>query len=507
MDFNIAAAFWFASRGMGRLYQPAPVPLTPPPAAPVPLTPPLPPAAGTVATGDIRCGNLNLYSEETCRARPCAPAIPWPSREPGIEVGVTISEEQGFAAAGAWSVTAVADGKRPTEEIWFSETVVSGLVSGGENQRGNGAPSAYGGKSHIPGSGSGTGQKRSKKVNKNMDELCPVDGCRRLLKPGCVFGSCSKCCLKAQQLVAAAAAATPSVGTNIADSSWSDRRVAPSVGATSSAACEGSETNVPKTGKTVVTGPDLADDIGDTSSSLSNARPGLQGEQERCKARAAAQHLRALEDHLMGHFIELSPPFRVDHLCAVLKRKVSTREARTGRDLHARTRTQQSTKVCVVHKRSTPNPVAGDNVGHAHVGGEIGGHEHARPGGPGAREREVAEAVGERSSLLGSISTSGAPFTSEAKVLLVGIGADEFLGGYSRHRNAYNQGGEGSRIRAAGAVCVHDSCRSLVVARRSGPRISAYKPAHCCPRGGLSVAFALVAYLVCPRIQHIVFAA
>ncbi|CBJ28319.1 conserved unknown protein [Ectocarpus siliculosus] len=46
------------------------------------------------------------------------------------------------------------------------------------------------------------------KVNKNGDELCPVDGCRRLLLPGCVLGTCSRCCLKAQGLIEATSAPT-----------------------------------------------------------------------------------------------------------------------------------------------------------------------------------------------------------------------------------------------------------------------------------------------------------
>lgn len=32
-------------------------------------------------------------------------------------------------------------------------------------------------------------------------------------------------------------------------------------------------------------------------------------------------------------------------------------------------------------------------------------------------------------------------YTSPAKVLLSGLGSDELLGGYSRHKHAYNRGG------------------------------------------------------------------
>lgn len=39
------------------------------------------------------------------------------------------------------------------------------------------------------------------------------------------------------------------------------------------------------------------------------------------------------------------------------------------------------------------------------------------------------------------ISSGGRPYRSQARVLLVGVGADELLGGYGRHRTAFNSGG------------------------------------------------------------------
>lgn len=33
------------------------------------------------------------------------------------------------------------------------------------------------------------------------------------------------------------------------------------------------------------------------------------------------------------------------------------------------------------------------------------------------------------------------PYTSRARVLLNGLGSDELLGGYGRHRSAFNSGG------------------------------------------------------------------
>jgi asparagine synthetase B (glutamine-hydrolysing) len=37
--------------------------------------------------------------------------------------------------------------------------------------------------------------------------------------------------------------------------------------------------------------------------------------------------------------------------------------------------------------------------------------------------------------------SEGEEYVSPAKVLLSGLGSDELLGGYSRHKIAYNQGG------------------------------------------------------------------
>lgn len=42
------------------------------------------------------------------------------------------------------------------------------------------------------------------------------------------------------------------------------------------------------------------------------------------------------------------------------------------------------------------------------------------------------------------------PYTSRARVLLNGLGSDELLGGYGRHRTAYNAGGWTALIREVG---------------------------------------------------------
>ena len=41
----------------------------------------------------------------------------------------------------------------------------------------------------------------------------------------------------------------------------------------------------------------------------------------------------------------------------------------------------------------------------------------------------------------GLIQGDPTPYTSPAKVVLSGLGSDELLGGYGRHRSAYNSGG------------------------------------------------------------------
>lgn len=48
----------------------------------------------------------------------------------------------------------------------------------------------------------------------------------------------------------------------------------------------------------------------------------------------------------------------------------------------------------------------------------------------------------------GAISTG--PYTSEAKVLLSGLGADEQLAGYSRHRSAFQRGSTAELIKEVG---------------------------------------------------------
>ena len=45
---------------------------------------------------------------------------------------------------------------------------------------------------------------------------------------------------------------------------------------------------------------------------------------------------------------------------------------------------------------------------------------------------------------IGQLSRTKEPYTSPARILLSGLGADELFGGYSRHRRAYNTAPAGS---------------------------------------------------------------
>lgn len=46
-----------------------------------------------------------------------------------------------------------------------------------------------------------------------------------------------------------------------------------------------------------------------------------------------------------------------------------------------------------------------------------------------------------KGSIQSDADSSPIPYTSPAKVVLSGLGSDELLGGYGRHRTAYNTGG------------------------------------------------------------------
>ena len=205
-----------------------------------------------------------------------------------------------------------------------------------------------------------------------------MGACRRLFKPGCAFGVCSRCCLKAQGLLDATLSADPAQTT-------------PSL---------------------LETCADGGDDAGEASTE----KGASELRQRMCKARAVADALRALENHLVARFVELSTPFRAEELVSLLGRHDASlrHRVRAGRDQHYRLSAEyslpakvvaattdaaerRSTKWCPAHKRSRSGGVSGNGEGHVT---------------PEAGNGKTAKAGEEQKSQM---------YTSEARVLLVGV--------------------------------------------------------------------------------------
>lgn len=388
MDFNIAAAFWFAARGVGRLYQP-------------PLMPS--PAARATTSGRMR-------GAQVCDVDASPEVTPTCIQEPKTLKPSSLPHEMGVLQRERTSTitTGVA---RDVKENGVSKSMRTRELSSGESKsRGDG----YGEKDMVP---------RIPKVNKNMEELCPVDGCRHLLKPDCVIGTCSRCCSRIQQLVVRAdpypIRGVAAVGTDASHHAVD---------------CEQSQ--------------------GILKEQRTEHEHVEQQDQERVfKARAVAQAAQALENHVMAHFKELTRPFRANQLGSLLRTRAGIRPVKAGRDLHSCSHrallptpctytspsemgrdwsTLQSIKLCPVHKNA---PVG--KVGH------------------GSRTREAGmDSVDSKEGCeFHEAAGSGKLFRSEAKVLLVGIGADELMGGYSRHRNAYKR--NGANFDSTASYCTH----------------------------------------------------
>lgn len=469
MDFNIAAAFWFASSGRGWLYQP---PL--PPAA----APPSPPPASleSLAQQPLRVegsGDTNPTAglkEEVSYSGGKVESFTTSSVEPHVNItGKAAMAGAGHGGKGA-TATILSEGGGGG----LAPTVASvGNTVAEEQERGC------------------CKGKTPPKVNKNNDELCPVEGCRRLLKPGCVFGSCSRCCLKAQGLLDTADSASPrTTSTDVEETQPGATAPTPRAAAVATF-----DRRIPCSLSSVTPSTDV-DDIAkeelieaDAATANGSTVPGSvviisreesaamtvvvtapgEGEGEgggevaasghekknqlQCKTYAVSQALRALEDHLTNHFFDdlSSPSFCADELALLLRRDAPSRQVRVGRNIHLRSPApnpglagcsggggggvprevrggngaRKSMKWCPIHKKSRPR-------------GE-GGNRGARGGG-GALRGDGLEIGAEEGSV--GLSASATMFTSAARVLLVGIGADEFMAGYSRHRNAYNRGGE-----------------------------------------------------------------
>lgn len=159
-------------------------------------------------------------------------------------------------------------------------------------------------------------------MNKNMDALCPVEGCRRLLAPGCALGTCSRCCLKGQGLLDASTTTTP-VSTACLSESLSKKTAQVSPGAV---VAPGSIPVDTTAGEQQRQTSEAAGTTGCTVAATEVAPATIESEkterQRSFKARAEAEAWRALENHLLEHFREdLSAPFEAQALAKVLQQQ------------------------------------------------------------------------------------------------------------------------------------------------------------------------------------------
>lgn len=437
MDFNIAAAFWFASSGRGWLYRPPLQSAAPPSPPPGPLESlRQPPRVG--ASNDAN-PPPDPMEEIGCSGRKIERAtalVATHANTTGKATGAVV----GHSDTGETVATSVEAGPAPP---------MASVDDTATEERGRS------GKVDMP-----------SKVNKNNDELCPVGGCRRLLKPGCVFGSCSRCCLKAQGLLdAAAGSASLTASADLEETQsgvFAPRQAATSDGHIScSSSVSGTRATVVGDTAKYIVEADAArvngsavpsSGISSSGTSQDESPPAAAGvvagvasgrekKQLQCKAHAVSQALRALEDHLTNHFDELLSPFCADELALLLRRDALTRQVRVGRDVHFRS------------PAPGPSPAGGGVEREKHGGNDA--HKpikwcpthKSRSRGAGGERGEPGETLRGNGSQVGADvsaghSASATVFTSAVRVLLVGIGADEFMAGYSRHRNAYNRGGE-----------------------------------------------------------------
>eukprot|EP00903_Cladosiphon_okamuranus_P015321 g14154.t1 len=418
MDFNIAAAFWFASRGTGWLYQPRPRPPTPRALreeAGADVSDPHPPPRGSTASEARESGTTADGVGSSTMPPSLPPSLP-PTSPATAAVGV-LPAGSGDSATG----TPRAEG----HSSHVSSEIPTGRTPAAAPAAAAAKDSQEGSETSGSGSGGNSKGKKASKLNKNSAELCPVGGCRRLLKPGCVFDMCSRCCLKAQGLVDASAASP---------SSSSDTAMPPETKVDREQATAAVATTADSTSGTAAREEGAA--VAGSSARASNR-------QRACKARAEAEATRALEARLLDRFgPDLPPPFRPEALAALL---ISRQDAGAGASTGAKARPDryrdresfcprlasnsgrarpQPIKWCPIHKRPRRKGESGGDGGGASPGAEV----------PDPEEERVGRRLGDPSAVI----------TSSARVLLVGIGADEFMGGYSRHRNAFNRGGDGA---------------------------------------------------------------
>lgn len=401
MDFNIASAFWFASSGKGWLYDPPPREQ---------LLPSLPQQdgfcgnVGGVGVGGDRVGGVvggsGVGSDSVDGVGGnCVVSgggggddgsggggeeeINGPNVEARGALAGKVSVTNGLPSTPVPDVPLTKSGLSSAEPTHsFAAMTIASEGRGGITRPPPASASSGDrvGEGDLRGTDKGKVANRAKKVNKNMDELCPVEGCRRLLKPGCVFGVCSRCCLKAQGLIDVAASTT--------GASPSERMPPPAavVAATAAAAA-------------------AATAAGAAGAAAAAVVSESEAQRLLCKTRALEEASQALKVHLTEHFADLSEPFQAKELAALLlKRGDSTCQVRPGRNVHFQalalaSGALQSAKWCPVHKRRSRGGQGGG-----------GGDRHATA----ASLKSGVEAGG-----LEKRSMSAASFTSNARVLLV----------------------------------------------------------------------------------------
>ena len=390
MDFNIASAFWFASSGKGWLYGPPPQQLLPPSTQQGGFGDGVggDDIGGAVGSDGVGIGvGGGVGGNSGGRGGDGVGVGEGDGGEdngPNLEARGALADKLsatiGLPSTPAPDVPLTTLGMSSAEPTHsFAAMTVASEGRGGSTRLPPASASSSGDRAGEGARGTDKGKAANKatKVNKNMDELCPVEGCRRLLKPGCVFAVCSRCCLKAQGLIDGTAL-TPEASEGGPPSAAVVAAKASAAAAAAAATVEGAAGVAPSESAT---------------------------QRLLCKARAVEEASQALKDHLTEHFDDLSEPFQAEALAALLLKRGNSRcQVRPGRNIHFQalalaSGARQSTKWCPVHKRRSKGGQGGG-----------GGDQHATA----ARTKSGVEA-----RTLKKRSMAPTSFTSNARVLLV----------------------------------------------------------------------------------------
>ncbi|CAN0040905.1 unnamed protein product, partial [Discosporangium mesarthrocarpum] len=423
MDFNVASAFWFASRGKGRLYHPRPHP-------PLPPWSPLASAPPPSATSELRLTRAAkgfLARDVPC---PCRHGNPRP-RSPPAAPPPSDGERAFGHTCDQGALPDISGGESVTEGV--GERVPLVRATGGSKSRvrgrGAGPGGGGGGRGHV---------------------VCPVEGCRHLLKPSCRFGVCKRCCARVQRLLGGGCTRRRAgegemehlVGTSAGDMSpVGGGRVAGAL------AGEGAAITAVAAAVGAGTGKDSRDEGvskeeggegggGGRGQVLSAVEGGeaLTG-RNNWKLLAEAKARQSLELHLIqffSHLLGTPPPGPAPapgspHTPPLPQGQEMVGVGCAGRDtpphLHERSKyILKLSKLLQLPDQQVPKVCAWGAACWA-------------AGGRGQR-------AGEGAKKAAIISV----YVSRARVVLMGQGADEYLGGYSRHRNAYRKGGKASLV-------------------------------------------------------------